>query len=110
MTTIQASFSTAILDELIRNGRRGFQPKVADFCDSRVENHVEIEGMFAESKLNVEGLLNLGAMGHDVHKGGSININYVLLADMKPRMKLDVAQTCMLLLLSLFCSRKGGED
>uniref|UniRef100_A0A915AJP4 Protein SMG9 n=5 Tax=Parascaris TaxID=6254 RepID=A0A915AJP4_PARUN len=172
----QASFSTAILDELIRNGRRGFQPKVADFCDSRVENHVEIEsiqlisfmmqvchtillcvdwfidldvvrlvrasemlrtvpiwtsdkfkfkpnrtvnlvlvhqraksedfepdilryrcdmlkGMFAESKLNVEGLLNLGAMGHDVHKGGSININYVLLADMKPRMKLDVAQT-----------------
>lgn len=66
-----------------------------------------LKGMFAESKLNVEGLLNLGAMGHDVHKGGNINTNYVLLADMKPRMKLDVAQTCMLLLLSLFAFAKG---
>ncbi|KHN83374.1 Protein SMG9 [Toxocara canis] len=42
----QASFSTAILDEMIRNGRRGIPSKIAaDFCESRIENHVEIESI-----------------------------------------------------------------
>ncbi|VDM37106.1 unnamed protein product [Toxocara canis] len=181
----QASFSTAILDEMIRNGRRGIPSKIAaDFCESRIENHVEIESiqlisfmmqvchtillcwdwfididvirlvrasemlrstplwssdnlkfkpnrtvnlvvvhqrakaedfepealryrgellkkLFADSKLNVEGPMNLASMGHGVHKGVKMDVNYVPLADMKPRAKPDMlALNCTLLISS----------
>ncbi|VDK17403.1 unnamed protein product [Anisakis simplex] len=171
----QALFSTAILDELIRNGRRGITAKVvaSDCYDYRIENHVQIETIqlvsfmmqichtivlcvdwfidvdmirlirtcemlraaplwspdnmkfkpnrsvnlvlvhqrakandfepetlkyrcellkkfFADSKLNIEGSLNLFGMKHDVHKDVCMDVNYIPLADMRPRTKPDI--------------------
>uniref|UniRef100_A0A9J2P5S0 Protein SMG9 n=1 Tax=Ascaris lumbricoides TaxID=6252 RepID=A0A9J2P5S0_ASCLU len=164
----QASFSTSVLDEMIRDELRGIPARVPESFENRMENFIEVESlqliafmmqvchtlllcvdwfidldlirllrtsemlrfvpvctyesfkfnphrivnlvlvhqrakwedfepvtllyrckllkeMFAKSRLNVEGRLNLGSVGRDVYKGIKTDVNYVLLADIKPR-------------------------
>lgn len=41
----QAMFSAAILDEVLRSGRRGGPTKNADLCDGKIEKQIEIESI-----------------------------------------------------------------
>ncbi|KHN71638.1 hypothetical protein Tcan_00318 [Toxocara canis] len=65
--------------------------KAEDFEPEALRYRGELlKKLFADSKLNVEGPMNLASMGHGVHKGVKMDVNYVPLADMKPRAKPDM--------------------